>query len=97
MLNIQKKIEAIRQKPEHIRMRYVWVMVAISMFFIIIIWLISLSSMKNDSDTQSDWRELKTSVENIAKPKETKNPEGFRSDNSANPMDRSDGNNNTNK
>lgn len=43
-MSIADKIEEIRQKPEHIRMRYVWVMVAISMFFIIAIWFFSLKA-----------------------------------------------------
>ena len=41
-MNIQDKIEEIRQKPEHERMRYVWIMVSVSMFFVIIIWVVSL-------------------------------------------------------
>jgi hypothetical protein len=43
-MGIQNKIEEIRKKPEHIRLRYVWAMVAVSMFFIIIIWFFSLKS-----------------------------------------------------
>jgi hypothetical protein len=39
-----QKIEKIREKPEHIRLRYVWLAVAISMFFILIIWFLSLRS-----------------------------------------------------
>ncbi len=42
-MNLIRYIENIRQKPEHIRKRYVLAGVAISMFFIIIIWLFSLS------------------------------------------------------
>lgn len=41
-MNISDKIEEIRQKPEHERMRYVWGMVSVSMFFVIIIWIVSL-------------------------------------------------------
>jgi hypothetical protein len=36
------KIEAIREQPEHIRMRYVIGCLAVSMFFIVGIWLLSL-------------------------------------------------------
>lgn len=47
-MDISGKIEEIRQRPEHIRIRYVWGSVAISMFFIIIIWIFSLEeSFKN--------------------------------------------------
>jgi hypothetical protein len=41
---INRKIEEIRQKPEHIRMRYVWLMMAISMLLIISIWIFSFKS-----------------------------------------------------
>ncbi len=45
-MNINDKLEEIRKKPEHIRLRYVWAMVAISMFFIIIIWFFSLKASR---------------------------------------------------
>lgn len=41
-MNINEKIEEIRQKPEHERVRYVWGAVAISMLFVVIIWIVSL-------------------------------------------------------
>ena len=43
-MDISSKIEAIRQKPEHIRLRYVWFFVVLSMTFIFIIWIFSLKS-----------------------------------------------------
>ncbi len=43
-MGLLEKIEEIRQKPEHIRLRYVWVMVAISMVFILFIWIMSLKA-----------------------------------------------------
>jgi len=46
-MNLYEKIEEIRSKPEHIRMRYVWAMVAISMVFVIAIWFFSLASNQN--------------------------------------------------
>lgn len=41
-INIWEKIEQIREQPEHIRMRYVFGCLAVSMTFIIGIWLLSL-------------------------------------------------------
>jgi len=41
-MDIKRKIEEIRQKPERIRLHYIWGLVAISMFFIIIIWVLSI-------------------------------------------------------
>ena len=43
-MNINRKLEEIRQKPEHIRMRYVWGAVAVSMFLIILIWIFSFKN-----------------------------------------------------
>lgn len=40
--NIWKKIERVREQPEHIRMRYVFICLTVSMVFIIGIWLLSL-------------------------------------------------------
>ena len=47
-MDINKKIEEIRQKPEHERIRYVWGMVVICMFFVIILWIISLKDGFNN-------------------------------------------------
>jgi hypothetical protein len=41
-INIWEKIEWVRQQPEHIRMRYVFGCLIISMSFVIGIWLLSL-------------------------------------------------------
>ncbi len=37
-------IEEIRKKPEHIRMRYVWSLVGVSMILVLIIWYFSFKS-----------------------------------------------------
>jgi len=50
-MDINKKIEEIRQKPEHERVRYVWGMVAISMFFIIVLWVVSLKDTFNNKQS----------------------------------------------
>jgi hypothetical protein len=71
-VNISNKIEEIRQKPEYIRVRYVWGAVAICMFFIIIIWVFSLgdsfSKIKPDgveplSNLKQDLEKLKNANE----------------------------------
>ena len=41
-INIWEKIEWVRQQPEHIRMRYVFGCLIVSMSFVIGIWLLSL-------------------------------------------------------
>lgn len=62
MVNIEKKIEEIRQKPEHIRLRYVYSMVAVSMVIILFIWFISLKV--NFTDFGSSVDSTVTSVKN---------------------------------
>jgi len=43
------KIESIRQKPENEKIKYVWIMVVISMFFVIFVWIFSLKDMMRGS------------------------------------------------
>ncbi len=47
-------IENIRHKPEHVRRRYTWLCVAISMLFIIAIWIVSLQSEKQPIDNSNN-------------------------------------------
>ncbi len=57
-MDINRKIEEIRQKPEHIRLRYIWGLVAISMLFIITIWVLSVKesakSLNSDNNNLPD-------------------------------------------
>lgn len=73
-MGIKEKIEEIRQKPEHIRIRYVWALVAICMVFVIIIWVISLKAQNNsntgaeiksplDANTLNELQDQKKSLE----------------------------------
>jgi len=59
-MSLQNKIEEIRKKPEHIRLRYVWALVAVSMFFIIIIWFFSLKN--SQTQTASPLNSVDTSA-----------------------------------
>ena len=43
-MGVYDKIEEIRKKPEHIRLRYVWFMVGISTVAIILLWWFSFKS-----------------------------------------------------
>ena len=68
---IQEKIEEIRRKPEHVREKYVWIAVAISMVIIFITWLISVranfirSSQENPNlDIQKSINEISNSTQN---------------------------------
>jgi hypothetical protein len=51
-MNISEKITQMRLEPQHVRLRYVWISVAISMVFIIAIWIFSVTLLfKNDVNT----------------------------------------------
>ena len=69
-MDIKEKIEQINNQPAHIRMRYVWGCVAISMFVIFIVWIFSIISMftnkqyapsdnSNVADIQKQFQDLK--------------------------------------
>ena len=44
-MDLNKKIDEIRSKPEHIRLRYVWGAVGICMFFILVFWIFSIKEI----------------------------------------------------
>lgn len=72
-MDINKKIEEIRQQPEHIRLRWVWGAVAVSMFFIIIVWIFSLSDSIGkikSSNNNNELPDMKQSFEEIQSIKE---------------------------
>ncbi|MCD6149403.1 hypothetical protein J7J13_01280 [bacterium] len=41
-MDLNKKIDEIRSKPEHIRLRYVWGAVGICMTFVLVLWVFSV-------------------------------------------------------
>jgi hypothetical protein len=63
-MNITEKIEHIRKQPEHIRIRYVWGCVFISMFLIAIVWIFSAFSMFGDLHKNSG-SEINTNMEEL--------------------------------
>ncbi|GBE16610.1 hypothetical protein BMS3Abin15_00431 [bacterium BMS3Abin15] len=68
-INLDKKIEEIRRKPEYIRHRYVIGAVAVSMLLILIIWIFSIKeSFKSMLPEKENFSGLKESFdENINK------------------------------
>lgn len=92
-MTLIQKLEELKQKPEHIRVRYVWASVAVSMVFIIVIWFFSIqarvsSTAEQDSkatdDLQSQLNKIKDATPSINDLMGTPiNPsEGVNSDNS---------------
>lgn len=53
-MNLWDKIEEIRQKPEHIRLRYVYALTAVSALFIIIIWFFSIKARMAEAPSSTD-------------------------------------------
>lgn len=57
-MDINSKIEEIRRKPEHIRVRYFWVTMIISIIFVLFLWIFSLKenlssiSIQNESTSE---------------------------------------------
>lgn len=43
-MNIQQKIDNIRQKPEHIRLRWVWTLSIIFTLIIVFFWFLAVKS-----------------------------------------------------
>lgn len=52
-MNIRQKIEAIRKEPEHVRVRYVWILTGVCMFFVILIWIFSLKQLASQKQGDS--------------------------------------------
>jgi len=66
-MDINRKIEEIRQKPEHIRLRYIWGLVAISMLFVITIWVLSVkeSAKSLNSSANNNLPDIGQSLQEI--------------------------------
>lgn len=68
-MGIQEKLAEIRSKPEGIRVRYLWGMVFVSMFFILLIWTISLKQkvglMLGGEESEQSAASPEQSVENL--------------------------------
>jgi hypothetical protein len=45
-MNFEDKIEEIRKKPEHIRLRWAWGLTAVCMLLVIFIWFLSIRSQR---------------------------------------------------
>lgn len=73
-MNLTNKIEEIRKKPEHERVRYVWMMVSISMVFIVFIWFFSFKSMFRGEEKTNSGSDTAIEVEKGTV--ETKSPSG---------------------
>jgi hypothetical protein len=70
-MNIYNKLEEIREKPEHIRMRYVWLCVVVSMLFVLAIWVFSFqggnqaAAIPNDLNTAQIFEEINAGKQSL--------------------------------
>ncbi|HMN19292.1 MAG TPA: hypothetical protein PKA31_01685 [Candidatus Moranbacteria bacterium] len=51
MGKIEDFIFEARSKPKHVRMRYVWISVAVSMLFVFLLWLLSVRVLLNNDSS----------------------------------------------
>ncbi|MFZ2154461.1 MAG: hypothetical protein WAV16_04500 [Candidatus Moraniibacteriota bacterium] len=65
-MSLMDKIEDIRQKPEHERVRYVWGMVLLSMILIIFIWFFSLKDMLHSNKENNRNKEIYENLETLS-------------------------------
>ena len=70
-MGIQNKIEEIRRKPEHIRLRYVWALTIIFTLFIIIIWAFSFKSQNDAVKMPAISEEQKNILDEFGQQKES--------------------------
>ncbi len=63
---IERKIEEIRGEPEHVRLRYVWGLVAVVMVLVFSFWVMTLRDSLRSSDTDDDIQALKDSLPSSA-------------------------------
>ncbi|MBP9752081.1 MAG: hypothetical protein KBD19_04465 [Candidatus Moranbacteria bacterium] len=66
---IGRKIEEIRQKPEHVRVWYAWVGVLVAMFFVVLIWIFTLQENLSRSNPGEDVKKIQGKIP-IGKPLE---------------------------
>lgn len=60
---VSEKIEDVRCQPAHVRMRYVWGSVAISMLFVVAIWLFSMGNLfQGDKEKESAGADASTNI-----------------------------------
>lgn len=67
---IETKVKEIRKEPEHIRVRYVWGAVIISMSVVVFIWLISMRvnflQINQDVKTRESLNEFHGHIDDFA-------------------------------
>jgi len=66
---IGRKIDEIRQKPEHVRVWYAWVGVLIVMFFVVLLWIFTVQENLSRTTPAEDMKKIQEKLP-IGKPSE---------------------------
>ncbi len=53
LFKIERKIEEIREKPEHIRVRYIYGIIVVFMVFVVVLWFFSFFTNTRQNDAVS--------------------------------------------
>ena len=53
LVKIEQKIEEIREKPEHIRVHYIYGIIAVFMIFVVALWFFSFFTNTKENDAIS--------------------------------------------
>jgi hypothetical protein len=61
-MGLIERIETIRKKPEHIRLRYIWFFVFICMTVVMAIWFFSLKNDLAQNSSEKEWPSQTPSV-----------------------------------
>lgn len=72
-MSLIDKIESIRQKTENEKIKYVWMMVVISMFFVIFVWIFSLRDLMQGTGEINSGSDSSVGVESLEKTGEINN------------------------
>lgn len=79
-MNLQNKIDEIRRKPEHIRIRYAWGSAIFLTLVVVIIWVVSLATQDSRSKDNNplfspqemqSFNDLKTQKDSLEKATDT--------------------------
>jgi hypothetical protein len=70
-MGISEKIDHIRQQPERIRMRYVWICTIVSMVFVLVIWIFSLVASKEPEENPAVSQSTREMFENLSSQKKS--------------------------
>lgn len=70
-MSLQDKIDQIRRKPEHIRLRWALVLASVFTLFIVIIWIFSIKAQSQEEKTPEITEEQKSIMDEFGQQKKS--------------------------